>query len=72
MSWIALIVSSVLEAACATALGKSEGFTKSWPSVIFCGALVLSMADLAWAMREIPIGTAHALWVGIGAALTVT
>ena len=72
MSWIVLIVSGVLEAVWATALGKSEGFTKLWPSVIFGGALVLSMADLAWSMREIPIGTAYALWVGIGAALTVT
>ena len=71
-SWIVLIVSRVLEAVWATALGKSEGFTKLWPSVIFGGALVLSMADLAWSMREIPIGTAYALWVGIGAALTVT
>ena len=72
MSWILLIVSGVLEAVWATALGKSEGFTKLWPSIIFGGALVLSMAGLAWAMREIPIGTAYAVWVGIGAALTVT
>ena len=72
MSWILLIVSGVLEAVWATALGKSEGFTKLWPTVIFGGALVLSMAGLAWAMREIPIGTAYAVWVGIGAALTVT
>jgi quaternary ammonium compound-resistance protein SugE len=71
MSWIILIVSGLLEAVWATALGKSEGFTKLWPSVIFGGALVLSMAGLAWAMREIPIGTAYAVWVGIGAALTV-
>ena len=72
MSWILLIVSGVLEAVWATALGKSEGFSKLWPSIIFGGALVLSMAGLAWAMREIPIGTAYAVWVGIGAALTVT
>lgn len=72
MSWILLIVSGVLEAVWATALGKSEGFTKLWPSIIFGVALVLSMAGLAWAMREIPIGTAYAVWVGIGAALTVT
>lgn len=72
MSWILLIASGVLEAVWATALGKSEGFTKLWPTVIFGGALALSMAGLAWAMREIPIGTAYAVWVGIGAALTVT
>lgn len=71
MSWIILIVSGVLEAVWATALGKSEGFTKLWPSVIFGGALVLSMGGLALAMRDIPTGTAYAVWVGIGAALTV-
>ena len=71
MSWIVLIASGVLEAVWATALGKSEGFSKLWPTVIFGGALALSMGGLAWAMREIPIGTAYAVWVGIGAALTV-
>ena len=72
MAWIVLILSGVLEAVWATALGKSEGFTKLWPTVLFGGALALSMAGLAWAMREIQIGTAYAVWVGIGAALTVT
>jgi quaternary ammonium compound-resistance protein SugE len=71
MSWIVLIVSGVLEAVWATALGKSEGFSKLWPSVVFAVALVASMAGLAFAMREIPTGTAYAVWVGIGAALTV-
>ncbi|KFF60844.1 ligand-binding protein SH3 [Cryobacterium sp. MLB-32] len=72
MSWIILIASGTLEAVWATALGKSEGFTKIWPSIIFGGALLLSMGGLALAMRDIPIGTAYAVWVGIGAALTVT
>jgi quaternary ammonium compound-resistance protein SugE len=71
MSWVILIVSGVLEAVWATALGKSEGFTKLWPSVVFFGALVLSMGGLAWAMRDISTGTAYAVWVGIGAVLTV-
>ena len=71
MPWIILIVSGVLEAVWATALGKSEGFTKLWPTVIFGVGLVLSMGGLAVAMRTIPIGTAYAVWVGIGAALTV-
>ena len=71
MSWIILIVSGVLEAVWATALGKSVGFTKLWPTVIFGVGHVLSMAGLAFAMRTIPIGTAYAVWVGIGAALTV-
>ena len=71
MSWIVLILSGVLEAVWATALGRSEGFTKLWPSVVFGVALVVSMGGLAWAMRDIPVGTAYAVWVGIGAALTV-
>jgi quaternary ammonium compound-resistance protein SugE len=71
VSWIILIVSGVLEAVWATALGKSEGFTKLWPSVIFIAGLTASMAGLAFAMREISSGTAYAVWVGIGAALTV-
>ena len=71
MSWIILILSGILEAVWATALGKTEGFTKLWPTVIFGVALVVSMGGLAYAMREIPTGTAYAVWVGIGAALTV-
>jgi quaternary ammonium compound-resistance protein SugE len=71
MAWIVLIVSGVLEAVWATALGKSEGITKLWPSVIFGVALVASMGGLALAMKDIPTGTAYAIWVGIGAALTV-
>jgi quaternary ammonium compound-resistance protein SugE len=71
MSWIVLIVSGLLEAVWATALGKSEGFTKLWPSVVFGVALIASMAGLAFAMRDISTGMADAVWVGIGAALTV-
>ncbi|MCU1444613.1 MAG: ligand-binding protein [Cryobacterium sp.] len=71
MSWLILAGSGVLEAVWATALGKSEGFTKLWPTVVFGVALVLSVGGLAIAMPTIPIGTAYAVSVGIGAALTV-
>ncbi len=71
MSWVILILSGVLEAVWATALGKSEGFTKLWPTVVFGVALVASMGGLAWAMRDISTGTAYAVWVGIGASITV-
>lgn len=71
MSWVILVVSGILEAVWATALGKSEGFTKLWPTVTFGVALIASMGGLAWAMRDISTGTAYAVWVGIGAALTV-
>lgn len=70
-AWIILVVSGVLEAVWATALGKSEGFTKLVPSIVFGVALAASMAGLALAMREISTGTAYAVWVGIGATLTV-
>jgi len=72
MAWIVLIISGMLEAVWATALGKSEGFSKLGPSVVFGVAIIASMAGLAWAMRTLPIGTAYAVWVGIGAALTVS
>ena len=65
MSWIVLILSGVLEAVWATALGRSEGLSRLWPSVVFVGALLASMAGLAFAMREIPTGTAYAVWVGV-------
>ena len=71
MSWLVLVLSGVLEAVWATALGRSEGFTRLGPSLVFAVSVVLSMAGLAWAMRELPVGTSYAVWVGIGASLTV-
>ncbi|HET7326840.1 MAG TPA: multidrug efflux SMR transporter [Nocardioidaceae bacterium] len=71
MSWFVLVLSGVLEAVWATALGKSAGLTRPAPSVVFLVALVLSMSGLAYAMRALPVGTSYAVWVGIGAVLTV-
>ncbi|MGC3954725.1 MAG: multidrug efflux SMR transporter [Propionicimonas sp.] len=71
MSWIILIVSGLFETVWATALGKSEGFTKLVPSLVFGGAMIVSMVGLAYAMREIPTSTAYAVWVGVGASMTV-
>ena len=71
MSWFVLVLSGVLEAVWATALGRSEGFSRLVPSVVFAVALTLSMVGLGYAMRELPVGTAYAVWVGIGAVLTV-
>lgn len=71
MPWIVLLASAVLEAVWATALGRSEGLTQPLPTVVFAVGLVLSMLGLGRAARRIPIGTAYAVWVGIGAALTV-
>lgn len=71
MAWAVLFVSGVLEAVWATALGESEGFSRLGPTVVFLIALTLSMLGLGWSLKHIPIGTAYAVWVGIGAALTV-
>ena len=71
MAWLVLLVSGVLEAVWAVALGRSEGFTRLTPTVVFVVALVTSMGGLAYAMRTLPIGTSYAVWVGVGASLTV-
>jgi len=71
MAWLVLVLSGVLEAVWAVALGKSEGFSRLVPSIVFAVGLVASMAGLAYAMRTLPIGTAYAVWVGVGASLTV-
>ncbi|MFT0846181.1 multidrug efflux SMR transporter [Actinomycetaceae bacterium L2_0104] len=71
LHWVVLAVSGLFEAVWATALSRSEGFTKLVPSVIFFGAVVVSMGGLAWALKEIPVGTGYAVWVAIGAATTV-
>ncbi|GAA1785973.1 MULTISPECIES: DMT family transporter [Leucobacter] len=70
VAWIVLILSGMLEAVWASALDASKGFKKLWPSVLFVVSVTASMVGLAWAMREIPVGTAYAVWVGLGAVLT--
>ncbi|MGW2588084.1 DMT family transporter [Streptomyces virginiae] len=72
MAWIVLLMSGVLEAVWATALAKSMGFTRLAPSLVFSVGLALSMAGLAFALREVPVGTGYAVWVGVGAVLTAT
>lgn len=70
MAWVVLVLSGMLEAVWATALGQSQNFHRLWPTVVFAAGLLLSMAGLAFAMQSIPVGTAYAVWVGIGAVLT--
>ena len=70
MSWLVLVASGVLEAVWATALGKSDGLSRPVPVAVFVVALVLSMLGLGYAMRDLPVGTSYAVWVGIGATLT--
>ncbi len=71
MPWLVLLVSAVFEAVWATALGMSVGFREPGPTAVFAAALTASMLGLGWAARSIPIGTAYAVWTGVGAALTV-
>lgn len=72
MAWLILILSAVFEAVWATALGASDGFSRPVPTIVFAVFVTLSMIGLGWAMRRIPLGTAYAVWVGLGAALTVS
>lgn len=71
MSWFVLLLAGGLEAVWATALGRSEGFSRLGPSLVFAAGLVGSMLGLAFALRTLPVGTAYAVWVGVGAVLTV-
>ena len=71
MAWLVLVISGFFEAAWATALGMSDNVGRRRPTLVFAVALPASMAGLAYAMTSIPTGTAYAVWVGIGATLTV-
>jgi len=67
-SWILLVIAGLLEVCWALGLKSTHGFTRLWPSVFTGAALIGSMWLLALAVRNLPIGTAYAVWVGIGAA----
>ena len=67
MTWVLLLAAAVLEAVWAIALKKSHGLTELVPSAVFLGALVASMVLLALALRQLPVGTAYAVWTGGGA-----
>ena len=70
-AWLGLLASAVLEAVWATTLGGGIGLHRPFATVVFLAALTASMLGLGQAMRTIPIGTAYAVWTGVGAALTV-
>lgn len=67
MAWIFLFTAGVFEIAWAVALKYSEGFTRLWPSIIFGVTAWISFACLSQAIRVLPMGTAYAVWTGIGA-----
>jgi quaternary ammonium compound-resistance protein SugE len=68
MAWMLLVAAGILEIGWAIGLKYTDGFTRLWPSVWTIAAMVVSMYMLALAARTLPIGTAYAVWVGIGAA----
>jgi quaternary ammonium compound-resistance protein SugE len=70
MSWTFLFIAAALEIVWAVGLKSTAGFTKLWPSIGVGAAMAASMFLLALAARSVPIGTAYAVWTGIGAAGT--
>ena len=71
MAWAVLVVAGLFEVGWAIGLKYTEGFTRFWPSAGTIAAMVLSVLLLGWAMRTLPVGTAYAVWTGIGAIGTV-
>jgi quaternary ammonium compound-resistance protein SugE len=71
MNWLLLVMAGLLEVGWAVGLKYTEGFTKLWPSLWTLGAMLLSITLLGLAMRDLPVGTAYAVWTGIGAVGTV-
>ena len=67
MAWIILLFAGLLEVVWAVGLKYTHGFTRLTPSIITITAIIASMGLLAYAMRDLPAGTAYAIWTGIGA-----
>lgn len=67
MSWLILLIAGLLEVVWAIGLKYTQGFTRLTPSVITVTAMIASVVLLSWAMKSLPVGTAYAIWTGIGA-----
>ncbi|KAF5056449.1 Spermidine export protein MdtJ [anaerobic digester metagenome] len=72
MAWIILIIAGIFETVWAVSLKYSEGFTRLWPSVVTVVAMAISLYLLALSLKTLPLGTAYAVWTGIGALGAVT
>ena len=70
MAWAYLVLAGLFEVGFASTLKLTQGFTKLWPTLVFAVCIVASFLLLARAARDLPIGTAYAVWTGIGAAGT--
>lgn len=71
MSWIILVAAGIFEVGWAIGLKYTAGFTKLWPTLGTAAAMIVSLGLLGIAMRSLPVGTAYAVWVGVGAVGTV-
>ena len=67
MAWIILIVAGLFEVGWAVGLKLSDGLTRPWPTAFTIVSLILSMGLLGWSIKTLPLGTAYAVWTGIGA-----
>src|SRR5690606_16909532 len=70
MSWTILVIAGLFEIGWAIGLKYTEGFTKLWPTIGTVTAMAISLALLGIAMKSLPVGTAYAVWVGVGAVGT--
>ena len=70
MAWLILFIAGLFEVAWAIGLKYSEGFTKLWPSLFTIVSIIISMGLLAFSLKSLPVGTAYAVWTGIGAVGT--
>jgi len=70
MSWVILMIAGLFEVGWAIGLKYTDGFTRLWPTVGTLAAMLASVVLLGIAMKEIPVGTAYAVWTGVGAVGT--
>ena len=66
MAWVFLIIAGLFEIVWAIALKYANGFTNLWPSVAAVIGMIVSVVLLEWSLRDLPVGTAYAVWTGIG------
>jgi quaternary ammonium compound-resistance protein SugE len=71
MAWLILVLAGLFEVGWAIGLKYTDGFTRFWPTLWTAAAIVVSLVLLGVAMKTLPVGTAYAVWVGVGAVGTV-
>jgi len=71
MSWVILVIAGLFEIGWAVGLRYTDGFTRPLPTVLTAIAMIVSVAALGYAVRDLPLGTAYAVWTGIGTVGTV-